>query len=390
MREQTVPRPGPVSAPADSSAAAAATAPAAGSDARAPARTWVEVDLGAVVANAREVARRAPRSRLLPIVKADAYGLGAVPVARALETIDPWGFAVATAHEGGELRAAGIARPILVMGPQTHALDLVARHGLTPALGSVEQIGAWLAMAPGLPFHVEVDTGMARWGVPWREFPAAAARFQDAPGFEGAFTHFHSPDSATSVAEQWGRFQTALGGLTRRPRLVHAANSAAILDFPETAADLVRPGIYLYGGRAGGHAPRRVIEWRARVLAARWLEPGETVSYAGTWRAPEGGGGRTCVVTVAAGYADGVPRSLSNVGAALVEGRRLPFAGRVTMDFTMLASDRVPAPESVATLIGGPAAGGAAIELDDFAAAAGTISYEILTRLGRRVARVYV
>ena len=240
----------------------------------APARTWVEVDLGAIVANARTVAARAGRSRLLPIVKADAYGLGAVPVARALEGVDPWGFAVATAHEGRELREAGIARPILVMGPQTHALDQVARHGLTPALGSVEQICAWLDLAPGRPFHVEVDTGMARWGLPWRSFGSQAERFRDAPGFEGVFTHFHSPAEApASVAEQWGRFESAVAALPTRPPLVHAANSAAILDFPQTAGDLVRPGIFLYGGRAGAHVPRRVVEWRARVLATRRPEP---------------------------------------------------------------------------------------------------------------------
>ncbi|HTT67011.1 MAG TPA: alanine racemase [Gemmatimonadales bacterium] len=355
-------------------------------DAPAPARTWVEVDLGAVVANARTIAARARGSRLLPIVKADAYGLGAVPVARALEAVDPWGFAVATAHEGRELREAGITRPILVMGPQSHALDLVARHGLTPALGSVEQICAWLDLAPGRPFHVEVDTGMARWGLPWQAFGAEAARFRDAAGFEGVFTHFHSPAEApASVAEQWRRFQSALATLERRPPLVHAANSAAILDFPGTAADLVRPGIFLYGGRAGAHEPRRVVEWRARVLATRWLEPGETVSYGATWRAPAGA--RTCIATIAAGYADGVPRALSNAGTALVEGRRLPFAGRVTMDFTMVAAPEAPAAGAIATLIGSD--GAAAVELDEFAAAAGTISYEILTGLGRRVTRVY-
>jgi alanine racemase len=186
------------------------------------------------------------------------------------------------------------------------------------------------------------------------------------------------------VQDQWERFQAALATLERRPRLVHAANSAAALDFPETAGDLVRPGIFLYGGRAGAHQPQRVAQWRARVLATRWLEAGETVSYGATYRTAA----RTCVTTIAAGYADGVPRSLSNVGAALIGGRRLPFAGRVTMDFTMVASpDPAPAVGSVATLIGSD--GAEAIELDDFAAAAGTISYEILTGLGRRVTRVY-
>jgi alanine racemase len=343
------------------------------------------VDLQALLANARTIQERVPRSRLLPMVKANAYGLGAVPVARALERADPWGYAVATAHEGQELREAGITRPILVMAPQTASLALVAEAGLTPALGSVAQIGAWLALAAGRPFHVEVDTGMARWGLGWESFGADAARFADAPGFEGVFTHFHSPwDNPASVREQWGRLQAALAGLPRRPPLVHAANSVATLEFPETVGDLARPGIFLYGGRAGAHRPRQVVQWRTRVLATRWVEAGATVSYGATYRATT----RSCVATLGAGYADGLPRSLSNTGAALVGGRRLPIAGRVTMDFTMVVStDWAPEPGSVATLIGTD--GAATIELDDFATLAGTISYDILTGLGRRVTRVY-
>ncbi len=343
------------------------------------------MDLQALLANARTIQQRVPRSRLLPMVKANAYGLGAVPVARALERVDPWGFAVATAHEGQELRDAGIARPILVMAPQTAALEPVARAALTPALGSVEQIATWLALAPGRPFHVEVDTGMARWGLWWESFGAEAARFRDAPGFEGVFTHFHSPwDDPASVREQWRRFQSALATLSRRPPLVHAANSVAALEFPETVGDLARVGIFLYGGRAGAHRPRQVVQWRTRVLATRWVEAGGTVSYGATYHATQ----RTCVATLGAGYADGLPRALSNAGVARVGGRRLPLAGRVTMDFTMVAAgDWEPAPGSVATLIGND--GAEAIELDDFAALAGTISYDILTGLGRRVARVY-
>jgi alanine racemase len=350
-----------------------------------PERTWVEVDLGAVVANARTILERTHPARILPMVKADGYGLGAVAVARALERVDPWGFAVATAHEGLELREAGIGRRILVMAPQTASLELVAAHDLTPALGSEEQVRTWLALAPDRAFHVEVDTGMARWGLPWNGVADVAAAFAAAPGFEGVFTHFHSPaEDATSVREQWGRFQAAIAALPRRPHLVHAANSVAALSYPETAGDLTRPGIFLYGGRAGEHRPRPVIEWRARVLATRWVERGETVSYGATFRATA----RTCVATLGAGYADGVPRTLSNVGAALLDGRRVPFAGRVTMDFTMVAAaDRPPAVGSAATLIGHD--GPHSIELDEVAEAAGTISYEILTRLGRRVTRVH-
>jgi alanine racemase len=348
-------------------------------------RTWIEVDLEALVANARTVQERAPRTRLLPMVKANAYGLGAVGVCRALERVDPWGFAVATAHEGLALREAGIRRPVLVMGPQTQTLELAARHDLTPALGSLEQIGAWLSLAPGRPFHVEVDTGMARWGLWWEAFGAESARFRDAPGFEGVFTHFHSAgEDPRSVREQWARLQGVVAALPRRPPLVHAANSTAALDFPETGGDLMRPGIFLYGGRAGAHRPRTVVRWRARVLATRWREAGETVSYGATYRTTT----RTCLATLGAGYADGLPRSLSNVGAALIEGRRLPIAGRVTMDFTMVAStDWAPPLGGVATLIGSD--GPHTIDLDDVAAAAGTISYEILTGLGQRVTRVY-
>jgi alanine racemase len=350
-----------------------------------PDRTWVEVDLAALVANARTIAARVPRARLLPMVKANAYGLGAVPVARALAAVEPWGFAVATAHEGAELRAGGIAHRILVMGPQTAALDLVARHDLTPALGSLEQVEAWLALAPGRPFHVEIDTGMARWGIGWEAFGACAARVGGAPGFEGVFTHFHSAvEHPGSVREQWERLAAAVATLPRRPALVHAANSAAALDFPETAGDLVRPGIFLYGGRAGAHRPEPVARWRARVLVTRWLGAGDTVSYGATYRAS----GRTCIATLAAGYADGVPRALSNVGAVLLDGQRRPIAGRVTMDFTMVACGEVePAAGAAATLIG--ADGADAIGLDDFAARAGLTSYEILTGLGRRVTRVY-
>ncbi len=352
-----------------------------------PDRTWVEVDLEALVANARTLQARVPAARLLPMVKANAYGLGAVPVARALERVDPWGFAVATAHEGAELREAGITRPVLVMGPQTAGLELVAAHGLTPALGSLEQIAAWTALAPGRPFHVEVDTGMARWGVPWDALGAAAERLGAAPGFQGLFTHFHSaPEDPASVREQWERLQAALAALPSRPPLVHAANSTAALECPETAGDLVRPGIFLYGGRAGSGPlrPRPVVEWRAVVLGTRWVEPGGTVSYGATWRAAA----RTRVATLAAGYADGLPRALSNSGAALIGGRRAPIVGRVTMDFTMVAVDGPgPEPGAAATLIGTD--GGETIAVEDVAAQAGTISYEILTGLGRRVRRVY-
>lgn len=352
------------------------------------ARTWIEVDLAALAANARTIAARAPGARLLPMIKADAYGLGAIAVARALDPLEPWGFGVATADEGGELRAAGVHRPIVVFSPSLGELGAVAAAGLTPALGSLEQVRAWFALAgQERPFHVQVDTGMCRAGVWWEAFGATQSSFSGAAGFEGVFTHFHSADtSAASVLEQVERFRAALATLPARPRLVHAANSAAVLRHADVAAfDLVRPGIFLYGGAAGAEPPRRVVSWRARMVEVNRRRAGATVSYGATFAlsAP------TALATLAVGYADGLRRALSSKGEALIGGRRYAIVGRVTMDLTMVADATVaPAVGDVATLIGSD--GNEEITVDEVALRAGTISYEIFTGIGRRVPRVYV
>ena len=348
-----------------------------------PDRCWAEIDLAAVRANARVVQARAGGARLLPMVKANAYGLGAVPVARALEPLDPYGFGVATAAEGIELRRARIERPILVVQPTMQMLAACADHGLTPVLGGEPEIRAWLAFG-SLPFHVGIDTGMNRGGVWWEAFAALAPLFENAEGFEGVATHFHSAErDAASVRAQWSAFESALASLAVRPRLVHAANSAASLRHPETAGSMVRPGIFLYGGAVGDDVPQPVVTWKARVCRVAAREAGATVSYGATFRAP----GPSYITTVAAGYADGFRRSLSSSGQVLIEGRRHAIAGVVTMDFTMVASERAPAEDAIATLIGTD--GAETVTLDDVARAAGTISYEVLTGLGQRVERIY-
>ncbi len=343
-------------------------------------RAWAEVNLGAVVLNARTVSRISG-TRLLPMVKADAYGLGAVPVARALEPLEPWGFGVATPEEGAELRRAGIARPIVVFTPLSAAtVDACRRDDLRPVIGDLDGLAAWRA-AGAAPFHVEVDTGMGRAGfraaevAEWRDAVVAAG-----PACEGIFTHFHSADEDPgSVAVQWDRFREVLSLLPSRPALVHAANSAAALRGPAHAADLVRPGIFLYGGAAGGYTPETVVRLEARVVALRTVQAGETVSYGATWVAPAA----TRVATLAIGYADGVHRALSGRGLAELDGRRVRMVGRVTMDFTLVAAEGPVALGDVATLFGG------LVSLDEQAAQAGTISYELLTALGRRVPRRY-
>ena len=354
------------------------------------ARAWVDVDLGALVANARTLAQ-ACGTRLLPMVKANGYGLGAAQVARALEPLDPWGFGVATVEEGAALRASGVSRPILVASPLTpQSLGPVLENGFRPAIGDPVMLRDWISRS-GHPFHLEIDTGMARAGIRWDDDAAlrtAAGVLGSAPGWEGVFTHFHSADSdPESVTTQWRRFQSVLAALPRRPLLTHAANSAAALCGHEYAGDVARPGIFLYGGRAGHAAPTpgTVAALRARVLAVREVAAGETVSYGATWRASR----RTTVATLGIGYADGFPRAAEREAGGpprLVElrGRPVPLVGRVTMDMCMVAvdDDQVGVGD-VATIFGG------VVSLDDQARASGTISYELLTALGSRVPRYY-
>jgi alanine racemase len=348
-------------------------------------RAWVEIDLDNLVANANAVARAANPAAILPMVKADGYGLGALPIVSALASVEPWGFGVATIDEAVELAAHGVSLPILVFTPAlAEQLSRLSDHELRPVLDDPAFIQQWTG---GLPYHCEIDTGMGRSGIRWDDAEALAVLASHPP--EGVFTHFHSADSTpASMDEQLRRFGAALSRLPQRPAVVHVANSAGALR-SSGAFDLVRPGIFLYGGVAAPdlEPPRPVVTLRARVVSTRVLEAGETVSYGAEWSAPR----QTVVGTVSLGYADGVPRSLQHRASVLVGGRRHPVVGRITMDMMMI--DLGPVEQArvqtgdVATLIGEDE--GEAITLDEFANWAGTISYEILTGLGGRVRRVY-
>lgn len=349
-------------------------------------RAWVDVDLDALVANGRTIAAGCGRP-LLPMVKANGYGLGAVAVARALEALDPWGFGVATPDEGRELRAAGVTRPIVVFTPlQPPAISFLVAHDLRPAIGDAHSLGLWTEAAAARPFHLEIDTGMTRAGIRWNDGEALAdanSLLAGAEGWEGIFTHFHSAESdPDSIEEQWSRFERVLAGLPRRPPLVHAANSAAALRGTRYAADLVRPGIFLYGGPAGSGLPepRPVARLRAAVVATRRIAAGDTAGYGAAWHTAR----PTTVATLGIGYADGVLRSLGGSGVVELGGCVLPIIGRVTMDMTLVdAGEQGALTGDVATIFGG------AVSLEDQAARAGTISYELLTALGDRVERRY-
>ncbi len=344
-------------------------------------RAWVEVNLANLIANARTVQMAAGGAPLLPMVKANAYGLGAVTVAHALEQLNPWGFGVATVEEAVELREAGISRPLVVFTPAALGeREAYVAHDLRAVIDDPEVAGAL-----NLPFHAEIDTGMGRCGVRFDDSRLASLA---SASLEGVFTHFFAADSRPeTVAMQWDRFERALDHIGRDGILVHAANSAGSWRLGRQL-DLARPGIFLYGGRCGSDLPEPepVAALRARIVSLRSLPRGETVSYGGEWAAPED----TTVATLGIGYADGVPWTIRGRAAVLIQGRRYPVIGRITMDFIMvdLGTDAAARVGDIVTLIGDDSA--AHITLDEYAEWAGTISYEVLTGLGRRVEREYV
>jgi alanine racemase len=351
-------------------------------------RAWVEIDLGALRRNGAAMAARA--TALLPMVKADAYGIGAVAAVRALETLSPWGFGVATLEEGRELRDAGVTRPIIVFTPTLpdELADLRAAR-LTPALGTARQIDAWRALGAGREdWHLAVDTGIHRAGVHWDEVDRLRPLLQAAPP-QGAFTHFHSADlDDGSLAEQERRFEKAVAQLPARPALVHTENSAALARTVKSRWSLARPGIFLYGVGSGPRAlvqPEPVASLRARVVEMHTLEDGDTVSYGATYRAH----GVRRIATVPVGYADGYRRVLGNRAQALVGGYCAPVVGVVTMDMTMIDVTQAPCDVGdVVTLIGRDGD-----QVRDVASVArdGDLSpYELLTGLESRLPRKYV
>jgi alanine racemase len=359
----------------------------------------VEVDGEALRRNLRTLRGAGGRAEILPMVKADAYGLGVGQVLRALAGgAEPvWGLGVAAVSEGVALRELGWQGRVVVFSPAPgEEYGAAAAAGLTLALSGSDGARRWAAAARRLgrrlAFHLEIDTGMGRSGLPFAAAATEGARIAEAAGdlllWEGCFTHFHSADEPdlAPTDEQERRFRDALGRLPPGRRLVHSANSAATLRRGGFGHDLVRPGIFLYGGSAGpGTHPAPVVSVLARLVAVREVPAGWTCGYGATYRATraERWG------TLAIGYGDGVPRALSPAGgAALVRGRRVPIVGRVSMDATVVDLTELPEAREgdVATLIGSD--GEEAITLGEFAERCGTIPYEVLTGLGPRLPRV--
>jgi alanine racemase len=347
----------------------------------------MEIDLGALSRNAHALADRAGVP-LIPMVKADAYGLGAVQVAHALEALSPHAFGVATVAEGEELRKAGITRRIIIFTPLLRE-DYEPAHaaGLTPSLGSRHEIEQWAAY--GSPYNLQVDTGMARAGIPWREVAGLSQALKQNPP-EAVFTHFHSSElDDGSMEVQEGRFRVALDSLPQRPRFVHTDNSAAIARHGRSDLDAIRPGIFLYGVGSGETAqlqPEPVVYVKSRIAETRWVEAGDTVSYDATWTARK----RSCIATIPLGYADGYPRNASSTGFGVVRSHAVSIAGRVTMDMIMLdVTDTGAEVGDVVTMIGDSRTTDAAIDIASIAAFASMSPYELLTGLRGRLPRTY-
>jgi alanine racemase len=369
-------------------------------------RAWLEVRLDRLRENAAAaLAALGEGAGLVPMVKAEAYGLGMLPVVAALRAFpgpaDPWAFGVAAVREGEQLRAGGWPGRILVFSPTPPGEYLrAARSGLTLCVSEVAAVRR-LARAAAevghpLPFHLEIDTGMGRAGFWWEDADSWGPAVLEAAGgavrWEGTFTHFHSADEPPEepTLEQWRRFRSALA---RLPALdpepvLHVANSAGTLRFGGFGCKLARPGIHLYGGRAGAApAPAAVVSLRARLVLIHDVPAGATAGYGATYRAPipQRWG------TLAIGYGDGLPRRLASAGGeVLVRGRRVPIIGRISMDMTTVDLSGVPDVKigDPATIIGWD--GDERIELDEVARLCGTISYEILTGMGSRLPRIFL
>jgi alanine racemase len=326
--------------------------------------------------------RLPPGTKLIAVVKANGYGHGAEPVARAAIRAGAWGLAVATAEEAREL--LGLVEParMLVLGGLTAG---AAELGCALQVSSPAAVAALAATGRRVPVHLKVDTGMGRFGCR-PEAAAGLARAVVESGLElaGTWTHFACADSDDAFTQlQFQRFLAVLTGLGLDPGLRHACNSAAALRHPEYALDAVRLGIALYGCEWRGLNP--ALSLRARLVHVAEVPAGWTVGYGATWRAAAA----TRIGTVAIGYADGVFRARANAGWTLVRGRRAPLVGRVSMDAISIDLTEVPdaAVGDTVTLIGRD--GDARISAEQVAEWSGTISYEVLTAIGARVERRY-
>jgi alanine racemase len=363
--------------------------------------TWAEVNLARLQSNLDAIKRKVAPSKVMLVVKANAYGHGLVEVSKALAGVSDY-IGVAVLEEGVLLRNLGITAPILVLGGiWQEQIPRYLQHDLTLTASSVERLEQIDAIAGQMgvkaKVHLKIDTGMERIGIHYY----SAHLLQEAAlqcshvEVEGIFSHLANADSRdlSHARLQLERFNDVLRFYERRSLpmpMRHIANSAAVLRLPESYLDMVRPGIMLYGVYPSIEAPHTVevqpaLAWKSRVVYFKVVKSGHTVSYGSTWQPNHD----VRIVTIPVGYGDGYFRSMSNRAQVIIRGKKYPQVGSICMDQLMVNIERDSAYNGEEVLLLGEA-GDEKILVEDLSAWAGTIPYEILTNINTRVPRVYI
>ena len=344
-------------------------------------RTWAEISNSRLAENYRNIsAELGAGIAVVGVVKANAYGHGAVHCSRTLVAEGASWLAVSNVEEGLELRKAGLAVRILVMGgvlPDERGS--LAEAALTPVIHSLSELQEFDSLGKPLCVHLKLDSGMARLGTRADAGDiASACRSLRHVYIEGLMSHFASPDEPVQTTAQLTRFQEVLSVLN--PPFVHAASSLALQN-PSALYNMVRPGIALYGYAPVCHV-KPVLSWKARILALKFLPTGAPIGYGARYRATR----PMQTAVIAAGYADGLPRALTNKGHVVIGNALAPIVGSVSMDLTTVDVTDLPGLREgdYVEIIGHR------LDAEAIAQAVGTISYEILTGIGNRVKRIYV
>ena len=361
-----------------------------------------EVDLGALEYNYRQIRKRIPEDvKLLAVVKADAYGHGAIPVSLRLEKLGVEYLGVAIPEEGVELRKGGVKTPILVLGGIFgEEVDQIFRFRLTPVIFGKDSLKILSREAERrrrkVKVHLKVDTGMGRLGVPlnlWPDFLREVRRFPKVEA-EGILSHFSMTDEEKGFTQnQWRAFQGAVAiaqKLGISSRYLHMASSATLTAFPGYSARLVRPGIMLYGSYPSPTFRtliplKPVMTLKTRIHFLKSVPPGTRISYGGTFKTKR----NSLIATLPIGYADGYSRHLSNQGEVLIRGKRAPVVGKVCMDFIMVDVTDIPRASVGDEVILMGCQGKEQITPEAIAEKINSISYEVLCSIGKRVPRIY-
>lgn len=372
-------------------------------------RVWAEVDLDAIAENIQMIKKQIkPETKIIPVIKTDGYGHGAVPIARTLESEQAiWGYGIATVEEAHALREKGIKKPLLILGytfPYSYEKMIEEEIRPTVFMLDVAQLLSEKALEMGkiCRIHIKVDTGMTRIGMhPDEEGLELVRQISELPGIEieGIFTHFATADEAdkTKSYHQMQMFQEFVDEIESRLAMKipmkHCSNSAGILEMPEANMDAVRAGIIIYGLWPSKEVQEErevelkpALALKSRIVYVKMVSANQEISYGGTYITVRD----TQVATICIGYGDGYPRSLSNIGFVLINGQKAPILGRVCMDQFMVDVTDIKGEVcvgDVVTLIGQD--GQEVITMEELGDLSGRFNYELACDIGKRVPRIY-